>query len=179
MALTIPQIINIARVSQYLANSAAAKGSLFNPVLDPLLGLKIYVIRKDVEDVYDLDPTYDGLVACSNYLLGLCGAYALTAQGIISGGGGSITPGQPTIIQSPIYITGANFASATAWNGANSAGVTILAAYTLQVFWNDVNRFLIEGTEWSRTSTGVTILITDFNATTTNLESVFFIYISA
>lgn len=93
---TIPEIIEIAKCSQYLANNDAAKGTLFGAVVDPTLGIKIYTIRKDVEDLYELDPTnsngtYD-LEAMGNYLYGLCGKYALTAQAIISGGGGSVVP---------------------------------------------------------------------------------------
>lgn len=98
MSFTIPQIIEISKVSQYLANDAAANGSLYTPVIDPLLGIKLYVIRKDVEDVYSYDHNYDGLVETSNYLYGLCGMYALTAWAIITGGtgGGSVTPVTPS-----------------------------------------------------------------------------------
>ena len=94
--LTIPEIIEIAKVSQYLADAAASKGSLFGQIPDPMLGLKIYTIRQDVSDLYDLDPNntngvYD-LYAFGNLLYGLCGMYALTAQAIIAGGGGSVVP---------------------------------------------------------------------------------------
>lgn len=93
---TIPEIINIAKCSQYLADSDAANGYIFGAVIDPNLGLKIYTIRKDVEDLYELDPTNSNgiynLEAMGNYLYGMCGRYALTAQAIISGGGGSVVP---------------------------------------------------------------------------------------
>lgn len=98
MAFTVPQIIEIAKYSQVFANSAASKGGIFKPVVDPLLGIKIYVIRKDVEDVYNYNPNWPGLVQTANYLYGLCGRYALAAWAVISngGGGGSITPIPPT-----------------------------------------------------------------------------------
>ena len=90
--LTVSEIIQVAKVSQYLADDDASKGALFGSVIDPMLGIKLYVIRKDVEDIYNLDPTNADLVKTSNYLYGLCGSYALTAQAIISGGGGSVVP---------------------------------------------------------------------------------------
>lgn len=173
-------VVQYYPLAEVYAANAVAKGTLFSPYTDPRLPLMINMEGFALQWKYDYDPTNTtDLVATANYVWAILGKFGGMAQATITSGGSSVTPGTPTVIQSPIYITGANFASATAWNGANAAGVTILAAYTLQVFWNDIQRFLIEGTEWSRTSTGVTILIADFNATTTNLESVFFIYISA
>jgi hypothetical protein len=93
---TIPEIIEIAKCSQYLADDAASKGNLFGAKLDPYLGVKIYTIRQDVSDLYDLDPNNTNgvcdLIAMGNYLYGMCGMYALTAQAIIAGGGGSVVP---------------------------------------------------------------------------------------
>jgi len=92
---TIPEIIQIAKVSQYLADDKASKGALFGDVINPQLGLILYTIRKDVEDLYELDPTGSytayNLFAMADYLYGLC-EDALTAQAIISGGGGSVVP---------------------------------------------------------------------------------------
>ena len=90
---TIPQIISIAKVSQYLANDKAAKGALFGKVIDPQLGTKIYVTRKDVEQVYNLNPNYAGLQEAANYLYSLCNP---AAWGIVNGGsgGGTVTPVQ-------------------------------------------------------------------------------------
>ena len=45
MSYTIPQIIQIAKVSQWLANTATANGSLFGQPVDPMLGVKLYVIK--------------------------------------------------------------------------------------------------------------------------------------
>jgi hypothetical protein len=93
---TIPEKITIAKYSQCLADEAAATGTLFGPEPDPLLGMKIYTIRKDVEDLYNLDPNntngvYDNY-AMSEFLFGLCQEYALTAIAVINGGGGSVVP---------------------------------------------------------------------------------------
>ena len=121
-----------------------------------------------------------GLESGGDYLLALCGRYALIAAGA-SGGGGAIVPSYTGNIISPIKITSADFADATNWNGVNSYGQLILPNYTLQVFWNDVNRFLEQGTEWVRTTNGVQILnngttITGFDASVN--DYVFYIYIS-
>jgi hypothetical protein len=91
--LTIPEIINIAKYCQCLANNAASLGAVFGNKLDPNQGLKIYTIRKDVEELYALDPNntngvYD-LYAMAQTLYGLCNEYALTAIAVIDGGGGS------------------------------------------------------------------------------------------
>ena len=124
--------------------------------------------------------TNDGLNASANYLLALCGKYAITAQGIW-GNGGAIVPITSDYIISPIKVVSSEFASATEWNGANIYNQPILPAYFLQVFWNDVNRFLDVGTEWNRTSQGFEIInngttISGFDATANNYT--FYIYIS-
>lgn len=53
-----------------------------------------------------------------------------------------------------IRITSSDFASSASWTGTNNEGVVILSTYSLKVFYNDLNRFLDEGTEWNRTATG-------------------------
>ena len=93
---TIPEKIQIAKYCQCLADEDAAKGSMFDPPVDPMLGCKIYTIRKDVEDLYNLDPNntngvYDNY-AMSELLFALCQDYALTAIAVIAGGGGSVVP---------------------------------------------------------------------------------------
>ena len=122
----------------------------------------------------------DGLYGAGNYLLALCGRYAITAQGIW-GNGGAIVPITSEYIISPVKIISSDFANATDWNGANIYNQPILPNYYLQVFWNDVNRFLDIGTEWVRTAQGFQIInngttITGFDATTSNYT--FYIYIS-
>jgi hypothetical protein len=69
-----------------------------------------------------------------------------------------------------------NFADATNWQGNNSDNIAILSSYTLQVFANFVARYLEEGVEWQRTSSGVEILIPGFDAITNDYE--FYIFIS-
>lgn len=182
MSYTIPQIVGWMAASQPLARIGEAK-RLANgdDAADVDLDIKLYNTRLDIQYSYNQNADSDIQFSIGNYGLMLCGRYLFEAQ--TRTGGGVVTPispvNPPQPLVSPIYITGANFTSATAWDGANSLGISILSSYTLQVYWNDVNRFLIEGTEWTRTSTGITIDIAGFDATTTNLASVFYIYISA
>jgi hypothetical protein len=182
---TPAQVIQYAALAEVYAANAVANGNLFSPYTDPRLPLMINMERKALAWKYSYDPTNTtDLVAVANYVWAICGKFGLMAQSTITQGGGSVTPGTPTIIQSPIRITGAEFTSALSWTGSNSYGVNVLAAYDLQVFWNTYNRFLDEGISWSRTSTGFDIIIdgtvvTSFDATTTNIDDVFYIYISA
>lgn len=181
MSYTIPQILGWMAISQPLARIGEEKRkALGDNAADVDLDVKLYITRLDLQYAYNQSADADILFIMGNYGLMLCGRYLFPAQQAT--GNNPVTPISPVNplqpIISPLYITGANFASATAWNGNNSLGISILSSYTLQVYWNDVNRFLIQGTEWTRTSAGVTIDIAGFNATTTNLTSVFYIYIS-
>jgi len=180
-----PSLVNVyAKLAEVYAANAVARGNLFSPYTDPRLPLMIYMERMALNWKLQYEADDTDLYDVGNYVWALCGKFGLMAQATITSGGGSVTPGTPTIIQSPIRITGANFASALSWEGANSDAINVLSAYNLQVFWNDANRFLDEGISWSRTATGFDIIIdgtviTDFDATTTNIDSVFYIYISA
>lgn len=89
--LTPSEIIDVAKVSQYLSVLDIEKSGLYGKGQDLKLPLKIYNIRKSVEWLYDLDNTDSTLTATSNYLLALCGKYAFEAQVIINGGSG-VTP---------------------------------------------------------------------------------------
>ncbi len=180
---TPSQVAVYAKLAQVYAANAVAKGTLFSPYIDPRLPLMIYMENAALVWRLQYEPDDTTLYDVGNYVWALCGKFGLMAQATITSGGGSVTPGTPTLIQSPIRITGAEFASALSWTGTNSYGITILSSYNLQVYWNDVNRFLDENVSWTRTATGFDIIIdgtiiTDFDATTTNLNSVFYIYIS-
>lgn len=96
--MTVTEIIEVAKVSQYLSANEIQKKGLFGGGIDGLLPTKIYNIRKSVEWLNTLDNTDTTLVATANYLLSLCGMYALEAENIIGiGGGGSIAPVTPVV----------------------------------------------------------------------------------
>ena len=100
MPLTVAQILVIAKVSQYLALKDVQKGSLFSPRVAPLTPQILYLERKAVEWMYNIDPADTSLVQTSQYLYSLCRGYNLQAQQI-SGTAGSISPVNPAQIPNP------------------------------------------------------------------------------
>lgn len=99
--LTPSQIIDIAKISQYLAGDDVAQGTLWGTRLIPTSDRILYMERKAVEWMYNLDPTNSTLRLTSNYLYSLCRGYNLRAQAI-SGGGGSVSPVAPVSLPAPI-----------------------------------------------------------------------------
>lgn len=110
MPLTVAQIIDIAKVSQYLALNDVQKGSLFSPRVAPMTPQILYLERKAVEWMYDLDPGNSSLPQTSAYLYSLCRGYNLQAQQI-SGTAGSISPVNPAQIPNPydFEVTASSF----------------------------------------------------------------------
>ena len=72
MALTVANILDIARISQYIATLDIAKGSFFGKRVVPETPQILYNERKAVEYWYNLDPNDSSLVETSNYLYALC-----------------------------------------------------------------------------------------------------------
>lgn len=95
--MTVEEKIDIAKVSQFLSSNAIDKAGLFGGGEDLRLPRKLYMIRKNVEWMYDLDPSDDSLTATSNYLLALCGKYQFAASQIVVPGG-SVAPISPAEI---------------------------------------------------------------------------------
>jgi hypothetical protein len=59
----------------------------------------------------------------------------------------------------PLLVTSAQFTTAT------NCPLTAYAGVSLQIYWNDTNKFLTEGTDWTPLSGGgFQILISGFNA---------------
>ncbi len=180
--MTTLQQINIGNASSIYASNELSSGIVHGGSVDKRLPYLIYAVRQGLEWLYELDPTHEDLVLIGNLLISIC-KHSAKSQANISGSGTSVSPTLPQFVKSPIRITGADFDSALSWTGTNADGITISAGYTLQVFWNDVNRFIDKDVSWERTATGFDIIIdgnvvTDFDATTTNNNSVFYIYIS-
>lgn len=89
--LSIPDIIKVAKVAEYMSANELALSALFGKKLDTELPKKIYLVRKAVEWMYGQSPTDTSLPATSKYLISLCGYYGLKAQNVIGGPGGSAT----------------------------------------------------------------------------------------
>lgn len=158
---TNTQILDLAQGASYLAANAIAKGQLFpRNKLNPLLPQQIYAVWFILNKIHTLDPTNTALTPCCNYLWELCGKYGIAAQGL-SGSGGNVPP--PAGTQGyPIYVTQANFTTATLYPNTNIFGTNIA------IFLNEINRYLDPSTEFSVSSAGVTILVPGFDATTNN-----------
>jgi hypothetical protein len=105
--IDIENFIEIARISGFLQgddenNFIKNQGGVFLPKNSRAL----YIVRKSVEWLYDVDETDERLTDSGVYMKALCGAYALKAQGIIGSAGGIfVNPvtGQNAVIQ-PLFI---------------------------------------------------------------------------
>jgi len=99
--MTIAEKIDIAKVSQFLAANAIETGGLYGGGISANLPRLLYMVRKNVERLYALDPSDTTLTKTANYMYSLCAAFSLKAQSII-GGGGSIAPIIPSELPNPI-----------------------------------------------------------------------------
>lgn len=171
--LTIPQIIDIAKVSQVLSANDVAKGNVMQTgTLEPDLPRILYNERKAVEWMYGQNPTYSTLRFTANYVYALCGKYAATAQALISGGGGTqggtaVTPSAPYLI----VVQASEFATATTYNNP------LLVGKNLAIFYNNIQRYLNAPSEYVNTSTGFEIKLDGFDAYGLNSDAEFFVYI--
>lgn len=135
MALTIPDILNIAKISQYLATVDVEKGSLFGQRVVPATPQILYNERKAVEYWYNLSPNDSSLIETSNYLYALCRGYNLQAQQI-SGTGGTITPVNPSQIPSPIMFEVSNTSIVS--SGASSATISAFVGFNILFVRNGI-----------------------------------------
>lgn len=122
---TPAEMIDIGRLSQFLAANDIAKKGLYGGGVDLNLPRKIYMIRKNLEWLYDLDSSDETLQATANYLYALCGRYALAAQNI-SGGSGVVSPINPIAPPSPYYF----LVDATTFIATGETTVTMPSSWT-------------------------------------------------
>jgi len=160
MSLTVPQIINIAKISQYLCVNDKEKSGLFGGGTPNDLGNLIQNVRKSVEWKYGQNPAETTLTKTANYLYSLCGKYGFAAK-IVVGTGGTVanTAVSGTIVPYLIPVVSADFVSATIYNDPRLVG------RTYEIFWNELSRFLNVNTEFAPTASGVQILLDGFDAT--------------
>jgi hypothetical protein len=183
---TVAEIIDIARVSQYLVTVEQTRRGLWSGGTDPRWARMLYVERQGVEWMYALDPEDPNLIKSAYYLYALCGRYAqvaldkMAAAGVAPGGGAtggsgtvvSPTPGSYTVdFEYLIEVAGSQFTSPTTYNDARIAGKDLV------IYWNEVNRYIEAGAEWQYTDTGIEILIEGFDAATSHADAHFKIYI--
>lgn len=158
---TIANTIAVAKVTSVLASAKVAKNVIFGrPILTTArFPLMITTERIIIEKIFNSDPNYTNLQIASDYLYDLCGEYINAAQAIVDGGGGgSVAPITPESALFPLYITQANFSTATLYPNTNILGNNVI------VFLNEINRYLIPASEFSVDATGITILLAGFDA---------------
>lgn len=143
--LTISQIIQVAKISQYLANTENHKVKYFKGgVNDVSLGRKIYMVRKPVERMNTLNPSEPTLRQTAEYLLQMCGPFQQQALSILNS--------TPCI--SPNILTQPSSQSITT---GNNVTFTVVATGTanLSYQWFKDNVPLSGKTSSSLTITGV------------------------
>lgn len=160
---TVAEILGYAPGAGYLAANAQNNNVLFNNGgrLNPLLPQQIYALYFVIQKIYDKDPNYDGLFPTANYLWEIMGRYGIQAQSL--SGGGNV-PGPTPVQNYPIYITQANFTTATLYPNTKLFGTNI------SVFLSQINRLLIPNTEFQVTAAGLEILISGYDALNNNYE---------
>lgn len=166
---TVPVTIQIGYISTVLAAADVAKGQLFGKRIDPQLPVILYVETDILNAIYTAnnawnaifttDTVVDGIQEYADYVYALCGRYTAKALNIINGGsGGGVSPSPTPIQYYPIYITQANFTTATFYPNTKIFGSNVI------IFWNEVNRYLLPS-EFTISSTGITITAVGFDAT--------------
>lgn len=166
---TIPQIINIAEISGYLAANDVARGAMFSQRLNPDLPKILYMERRAVEFMYEQDPDYSTLRACADYLYALCGRYAREAVKIINDGGSGVvvvptSPSDEARINW-IRITSADFSTPTEYINPSLEGEVF------RLYANWITRYLEPETEWEyRDGGGFTLLMDGIDAQAMDLE---------
>lgn len=112
---TITSIIQIAKVSQYLATVRILKGGLYAKGISIWLPRLLYCVRKNVEWAYGNDTDYEDIQLTANYLFALCAPFNAEAAYILANGTGgtNVSPINPGLGTYLIPITSADFSSAT------------------------------------------------------------------
>ncbi len=141
MPLTTAQVINIAKISQFLASQDVAKGSLFGKRISPQTPSVLYMERSAVEWMYDTDPANSTLQLTCNYLYSLCRGYNLQAQRI-TGSGGSVSPVNPTTAPNPyeFEVSGSSFIA----TGESTKTITAFSGYNILFVRNNVPQSTVD-----------------------------------
>lgn len=144
---TVPDIIEIAELSEALATKDTLKGKMYSPRINPKLPEIIMMEVAAVRWAYSQTPTYQDIQFTANYLYDLCGKYGLDARRIITGGGGGtpVTPVTPTddctgmkLITSPNFEADGKTVVDTDWVDKE-----------IFIYWNNVNKYIFSPSSWS------------------------------
>jgi hypothetical protein len=146
------------KVCQYLCTIDIPKNGLYGGGNDLDLPVKLYNVRTSIEKQYAITPTDSTLTETSNYLYALCGKYALAAQAIVLGSGGSI----PSVVAgtTPLpYQFMVDASTSFITNGESSKTISSFIGYNLLFVRNNITQSTVnDGVgsyySWSK-STGV------------------------
>lgn len=126
---TIAEIILIGKISQVLsANNVGGDTSIFGTAPDKNIHITIYMVRKAVENFYEVDPTGEVTRLVANYLYALCFPYNREAERILS-----------DLEQNPPTVTGPS--DQTVADGATASFTIVVTStlpYTVQWYKNGV-----------------------------------------
>jgi len=122
---TIPNILTIAGVCQYLSADGADKDSIFKGgALNSSLSREIYITRSSIQWLYNYNPNDPTLDKKGNFLYSLCYPYLAQANRIINAGGtGSIinpNTGQNVTIATPLVQFAVGDVGAPILNGQST-----------------------------------------------------------
>jgi hypothetical protein len=157
--LSVPSIIEIAKVSQYLAQNDIDSKGLYGGGIDLDLPQKLYNIRKSVEWMYNQDNTEPSLGATSEYLLAMCAKYRSLAQINL----------QPQIITSTLN----NFGEVNVGLSSDAQFFTVRATGLNPPGYFDINSY----TNFEISDDGVTWTSNLFPSYTTNTVAPFRVYV--
>jgi hypothetical protein len=163
MAYTVAQIINIAKIAQYIAGNDVANGSLFGPRLIPISPRMIYMERVALEWMYDLDASDDTLTKTANYVYALCRGYNLKAQAVSINTSGVVVQaiGQTGYVYNVLYkIVGTDSDAPTAGTSVFTHSDLVNATDVNFVYINKVQYFL--GEDFTFNSVSGTITFTGY-----------------
>ena len=151
MPLTIPQILEVGKISQYLAVNKNAKTSVVNYGKLPQnnLPLMIKIVREDVEYMYNNTPNDTNLFGNANYLYSLCGGYAVEAEYImgINNSGSSLTPYASGSLANIQFTIGVGDAPA---NGSTQyVNISLALNSTYSIYDSGRASFLVQGVDFS------------------------------
>ncbi len=171
---TPAQVIQYGEASLYLATNDLLKGRMYSPLINPKIAKVIALELAALKWAYTQSSTYTGITEVSNYVYDLLYKNNI-ARNIVNGGGGGtpVTPITPAgdCTGGPIHITSANF---------EADGVTVIDTEwnnkVLQIFWNDIPRFIYDPAEWTYVvGGGFRILIDGFDANTNDYNLYVFV----
>lgn len=158
---SVPDIIEIAELSQPFAVTDTLKGQLFSPRINPKLYTVISLELAAVKWAYSQTPSYTDIQFTANYLYDLCGIYALRARNALDPGGIPITPVGPTDdCTGMVLITETDF---------EADGVTVINTdwvnKTIFIFWVNIPNYIFAPASWAYLpGGGFTIVIPGFDA---------------